>query len=296
MKNFINRESSVNLDLDYIKDKVSYCPMQIDDFPEPKPVELPNKKIILFNHRWNKSTGWKKMIEYTKDLGDEYMIWCTDPKAPKEYSGKHLSRAEYRYLVENSICTISFVGGYATWNLSIQDGPMLGTPGLVYDHPTMREVLGDDYPFFFKTKDEFLKLLTVVDRNHHQQFKWELPDHSKTFSSNLIQSIEDCIKTDVNCPKDALNWIYTMLNGYHYKKDITNQVQPNLMTNSVWQYIRRWLLVNGIEDDPNCQFTKYSIPDNKKEEFEKMTKLVDLVLKPSTTKETMVVDKLHGFF
>ena len=68
------------------------------------------------------------------------------------------------------------------------------------------------------------------------------------------------------------------------------------MTNSVWQYIRRWLLMNGIQDDPNCQFTKYSIPDDKKEEFENMTQSIDLVLKPSTTKETIVVDKLHGFF
>ena len=44
LKNFINRESSVNLNLDYIKDKVNYCPMQIDDFPESKPIELPDKK------------------------------------------------------------------------------------------------------------------------------------------------------------------------------------------------------------------------------------------------------------
>ena len=83
--------------------------------------------------------------------------------------------------------------------------------------------------------------------------------------------MEDCLKTDINCPKDAKNWIYTILNGYHYKKDITNQVQPNLMTNSVWQYIRRWLLANGVQDDPNCQFTRYSIPDDKKEYFEKIS-------------------------
>ena len=106
----------------------------------------------------------------------------------------------------------------------------------------------------------------------------------------------DINKETSNCPKDTMNWFYCMLNGYEFKKDITNQVQPNLMLNSVWQYIRRWLLANGIEDDPNCQFTRYSIPDDKKEYFEKMTQSIDLVLKPSTTKETIVVDKLHGFF
>ena len=92
-----------------------------------------------------------------------------------------------------------------------------------------------------KTKNQFLNLLKVIEKNNGKEFKWELPDHSKNFGSNLIESMEECLTTDINCPKDAKDWIYTILNGYEYKKDITNQVQPNLMTNSVWQYIRRWL-------------------------------------------------------
>ena len=68
------------------------------------------------------------------------------------------------------------------------------------------------------------------------------------------------------------------------------------MTNSVWQYIRRWLLANGIQDDPNCQFTRYSIPEDKREEFEKMTQSVEMVLKPKTTKQTLISNKNHGFF
>ena len=48
-----------------------------------------------------------------------------------------------------------FVDNYATWNLSIQDGLSVNKPVLIYDQPAMRKVLGNDYPLFFKTKDEF---------------------------------------------------------------------------------------------------------------------------------------------
>ena len=291
-----NKDWSTSLNLDYVKSKSSYFPLAADDFPEPQPVDLPDKKIIVFNHRWNVSTGWKRMVKYTEELGDDYMIWCTDPKAPKEYAGKGLPFSQYGYLLKESLCSVCFVDSYATWNLSVQDGLKFNKPVLCYKHPVMTKVLGEDYPFFFKTKEEFLNLLKVVEKNAGKEFKWELPDHENNFKNNLISSMEDCLLTDINCPKDTMNWIYCILNGYEFKKDITNQVQPNLMLNSVWQYIRRWLLANGVLDDPNCKFTRYSIPDDKKEEFEKMTQSVEMVLKPKTTKQTIISNKNHGFF
>ena len=51
-----------------------------------------------------------------------------------------------------------------------------------------------------------------------------------------------------------------------------------------------------MQDDPNCQFTRYSIPDDKREEFEKMTQSVELVLKPKTTKQTLITNKNHGLW
>ena len=70
--------------------------------------------------------------------------------------------------------------------------------------------------------------------------------------------------------------------------DIVNRVGDEVLSDETKS--REW------DFSENCQFTKYSIPDDKKEEFENMTQSIDLVLKPSTTKETIVVDKLHGFF
>jgi hypothetical protein len=294
-KNY-TKDSSTNLNLDFVKSKSSYFPLASDPFPNPKPFNIPNKKVVVFNHRWNKSTGWKRMVEYTEDLGSEYLIWCTDPRAPKEYVAKPLPFDEYGYLLKNSLCSICFVDSYATWNLSVQDGLRFDRPVLCYKHPIMTEILGDDYPFFFKTKEEFLGLLDKVEDYKDKDFKWDIPDYDEIFKNNLISSMEECIVGDLNSPKDATRWIHCILNGYQHKQEITNQVQPNMGLNSVWQYIRRWLLVNGVVDDPNCEITKYSIPDDCVDKLKSLTDGLDFQLKPNTTKQKTITNKNHGFF
>ena len=62
-------------------------------------------------------------------------------------------------------------------------------------------------------------------------------------------------------PKDANKWLYCILNDINYKHDIATQVQPNLHSNSVWQYIRRYLLEIGVKDNVNSPYVSYSIPD-----------------------------------
>ena len=294
-KNY-NRESSTALNLDFVKNKSSYFPLASDKFPEPKPFNLPDKKVIVFNHRWNVSTGWKRLVEYTEDLGDEYRIWCTDPKAPKKYTGEVLPFNEYGYLLKESLCSVCFVDSYATWNLSVQDGLKFNKPVLCYKHPIMTEILGEDYPYFFKTKDEFLDLLKQVESDSGKSFEWEIPNYDEIFEMNLVSSMEDCIRTDLKSPKDALKWVYCILNGYKFKKDITNQIQPTIQLNSVWQYIRRWLLINGVKDDPNCEFTRYSISEENIKNLVDLTKDIDFNLKPITAKQTLVHNKNHGFF
>ena len=280
--------------LNFIENKSSYFPLSSDDFPQLKPINLPNKKIIVFNHRWNTSTGWKRFVEYTDELGSEYLIWCTDPKAPNTYISKVLPFAEYGYLLQNSLCSVCFVDSYATWNLSVQDGLKFDKPVLCYKHPIMTEILGEDYPLFFTTKDEFLDLLLKID--DYDDFKWDIPNHDKIFEANLIKSMEECIGTDFKSPKDALKWMYCILKGYEFKQDITKQVQPNMGLNSVWQYIRRYLLANGIKDNPNCEYTRYSISQENLEQIENLTQNLDFKLKPNTSKQTLVHNKNHGFF
>ena len=45
------------------------------------PIELPDKKIVLFNHRLNNSTGWKEIIEICENIrkdNDDFVLWLTD--------------------------------------------------------------------------------------------------------------------------------------------------------------------------------------------------------------------------
>ena len=57
--------------------------------------------VLVFNHRWAKSTGVNRMMEYTEDLPD-YKVWCTDYQAPEDYVGSKLNSGQYRYLLEKN--------------------------------------------------------------------------------------------------------------------------------------------------------------------------------------------------
>ena len=290
LENNYRTEQTTKLNSDYVKNKTLTFPLSNDKFPEAVPLVRDVSNTIVFNHRWAKSTGVNRFEEYMEGL--DYDVWCTDSKAPKEYKAQGLSRPKYRYLLENSLCSVCFVDSYATWNLSIQDGLSLKKPVLIYDHPTMRKVVGDDYPLFFKTKEDFQYKL----KNLPTEFEWELPNYDKEFEENLTTEIDKILsKERKHIPKDAHNWLYCIQNDINFKNDIIEQVQPNIQLNSVWQYIRRYLLEIGVKDNINSPYVSYSIPDNLKKDLTLLTKNVKLELKPKQKSDKVVVKK-HTWF
>ena len=292
MNNFKKSQSTI-VNHQYIKDKTKTFPLSANKLEEPEPFKMNRNNVLVFNHRWAKSTGVNRMMEYTEGLTD-YKVWCTDYQAPKEYVGSKLNSGQYRYLLENSLGSMCFVDNYATWNLSIQDGLSVNKPVVVYDQPAMRKVLGNDYPLFFKTKDEFqTQVKKLKDMNN---FTWEVENHDRVFHHNLLYSMTKIMnKERSHIPKDAMNWLYCILNDINYKHDIAKQVQPNIQLNSVWQYIRRYLLEIGVKDDINSPYVNYSIPDELRSKFEDMVKDVELELKPTTIKRKIVTKK-HNWF
>lgn len=289
--NFKNAKS-VTINTDYIKTKTSYMPTSNAPFVDDEPISLPKKKIIVFNHRWKGSTGFPLFEEFVEDLNDDYLIWVTDNDAPDKYHKQQLNRGQYSYLLKNSHCSVCFVDGFATWNLSVQDGIKLGKPVLVYRHPTMEKVIGDNYPFFFSTKREFLNLLKTIPT----KLNWELPNHDDIWKENLYKDMISCAKNTKAIPKTALDWAYCIKKGIQYKKEITNQAQRNIATNSNWQYVRRFLLWNGFVDDPESTFTKYSVKGGCEEQVDEMIKSVKLDIKPSTVKEVATFTKSSNKF
>lgn len=257
---------------------------------QSKPVDLPNKKILVFNHRWNTSTGIKRLIEYTKDLDrDEYLVWVTDEDAKKPRAGAPApewmrvqnlkSGAEYQYLLEKAHAVLCFVDGYATWNLSIQDGVALKRPTLTYHLPVMDEIVGKNYPYYFKSKDEFIKKLKSIEKG--TIVDWELgpleENYKRDFMKALLDSIENYESRRKQEPHSqdgkrlyGREWLWHILNNNGYKKNILYNTHRDLHLSNSWEHLRKWCLMMGAIDDPNDADCKLSIPENKVEEIQQM--------------------------
>jgi hypothetical protein len=276
-----------------IKEKITYMPLA-GGFTGTKkkstPVPLPDKKILLFNHRWNTTTGIKRLIEYTKDLDrDEYLVWVTDEDAKKPRAGQPApewmrvqnfpSGEEYQYLVEKSHATLCFVDSYGTWNLSVQDGIALGRPSLTYYHSMMDEVVGEGYPLYFKSKDEFLRKLRAIPDDF--SYEWVLPPHEENFRNNLYENMIKSIETYEAKRKQephsqdgtrlyGREWLWHILNDNGYKKNILYNTHRDLHLSNSWEHLRKWVLMMGAVDDPNDVDSRLTIPEDKVEEIKKL--------------------------
>ena len=276
-----------------VKDKIIYMPLAGGFYgskKESKPFPLPDKKILLFNHRWNTSTGIKKLIEYTKDLDrDEYLVWVTDEDAKKPRAGAPApkwmrvqnipSGEEYQYLVDKSFATLCFVDGYATWNMSVHDGITRNRPAITFYHKMMDEVVGKDYPYYFKTKDEFLSKLKSIEKD--TTLEWNLPPHEDNFRNNLRESMFVSIENYEARRKQephsqdgkrlyGREWLYHIINENGYKKNILYNTHRDLHLSNSWEHLRKWCLMMGAVDDPNDTDVRLSIPEDKVEEIKKL--------------------------
>ena len=284
-RNF-KKDKTVDLNLENLRKKIAIFTTPGGNFigVDSEPFQLPNKKILVFNHRWNKSTGINMMMDYTKELREsgEYLVWCSDVVADKEFVAKNLKYSQYRYLLENSIASLCFVNGYATWNLSAQDGINLSKPVLIYRHPTLETVVGKDYPFFFKTKEEFLEKLKKLP----EKFEWKLDDFEGIFRDSLHQAMKEVLFKKIQDSKYGREWIYYILNGIGQKRQILDQTSQVMVENSSYQFARRWLIQQGVKDDPNSKYTNYFIHGDTAK-YEELVKDVKANIRPFTPNKTI---------
>ena len=285
-----------------LMDKIAKMPLKAKPLPQTNgeywsPPE--GKKIIAFNHRWNDTTGARHLHKMMEGLPEEYQVLVTDEKVKKPLSGYspvettgleelegnqeesvfEPGRFKYAYegipksrlgslelysdFLRGSYASVAWIKGYATWNLSVQDPIQVGTPTLVYDSPMMREVVGNNYPYFFKTKEEFQRLI----QNMPNDFSYQIPKHDMVFRDNLVQAmINSWQHTKIQDVEGSFckPWLYFILNDLEYKKDFLFQTHPKMvdgMGGNSWETIRRWVLQFGLKDDPTSRHTKLFIPD-----------------------------------
>ena len=129
----------------------------------------------------------------------------------------------------------------------------------------------------FKNKKEFMEMVDRVD-DERDSYSWTLPEHDKVFKENLFKDMQEAIdnKPSRDCG-DGPNWLWHILQGNGYKKNILYNTHPNLYLSNVWEWLRLYCMERGIVDDPLSKYTKLTIPnDEVREEIEKELNGLDL--------------------
>ena len=94
-------------------------------------------------------------------------------------------------------------------------------------------------------------------------------------------------------PGSGKEWLWHILKCNSYKKNLLFNSHPNLFASNVWEILRLWVMQQGVQDDPNSTFTKLSVPDDMREELEKMVDGLDF---GETRENPMFVVKENKFF
>ena len=128
----------------------------------------------------------------------------------------------------------------------------------------MREVLGDNYPLYFKTKDDFQHKLQNLPDN----FSHRIPKHDEVFRGNLVNAMENSWNVTKENKEGSFckPWLYFILNDLEYKKDFLYQTHPIMVDaqgGNSWETIRRWCLQFGLKDDPYSRHTRLFIPNDE---------------------------------
>jgi len=248
-----------NFDITPLIKNIYEMPLSSKFEVEPTPFDLPkDKKILVFNHRWNESSGIKRLMEYSKELPEEYVVWITDANCDvtmPNFIVKHLKYSDYAYLIQNCYASLCFINGYSTWNLSAQDSILMGKPLIYFDHPTIKLVVGEANDGCFKTKEEFMHLL----ENLPNVDATKLHEHDFVFELQLKSAMLEYWKDTKKPPMDTQRWIKAIEGGFNTKTLIMDKVYPNARATGSQHYIRRHLLHNGYKDNIKNPTPEYYI-------------------------------------
>lgn len=235
-----------------------------------EPMELPEgKKILLFNHRLNGTTGWKYVIDTCNELyktRKDFVLWITDEEKiqqnesiKKKYPFVIMQSAQnenYGFLLRNSSATICNVSGYGTWNMSVLDSLknncIAVVPSTDLFMSMLKEFKGALYFEDSESSEFSLKniLNAVLDNNKTENiceapFEYNLNDIRESIESSVREKLNN-----VNAIKkydDVVEFIKS--NPRSKKKDFVNHFW-SFHVNSNFQKIRWKMLSCGkVNDD-----------------------------------------------
>ena len=237
------------------------------------------KKIVLFNHRLNKTTQWKEVVKIFDDLYStrkDFILWITDAAnkegahIAKTYPFVHIEQVpdnQYGYLINNSHFSICNHKGYSTWNMAALDAIYNGCFTLIPKREVYLDMFKDyDHAdsFFHENSQELKnKIILLLDsakintdtiRLNPKLKHLFCPDDS-IFNKKILESIKDGIGNVPAKYDKVLDLIKK--NGTISKKNLINTLW-SFHCNSNFQRMR-WRLItqDKIKDDTKNKFTFY---------------------------------------
>ncbi len=236
---------------------------------KPQPTDYGNleydctdKKIILFNHRLNNTTGWREVLEAFQKLDrDDAVLWFTDQsnlkvmnelKNLKNVHVESIPFSSYGYILNKAHFTVCNIKGYATWNMAVLDSLHHGTEVVSCDTPLMRE-------FKTFTTDDFVKTFNMLldkPKIFVETYRPDLDDF------NLKDYLEKEIEQRVEGKNPAKYEDYVL----PYILSRTNPVEKREWVNKFWSFhansnfqLIRWKLLTSkfLDDDTTSNLTTY---------------------------------------
>ena len=121
-------------------------------------------KTILFNHRDNPYTGSKwffqemdKLWETRKDF--TVLTSISSIERPYIKSIRAVDRDKYLHNVGSADIGVGCFGKYSAWSMSTTDGLSMNVPYLLPKNLCYEEMVGEDYPWLYEGKAEFMKFI-----------------------------------------------------------------------------------------------------------------------------------------
>jgi len=247
-------------------------------------IALPDKKIILFNHRLNNTTNYKffiDCIEKLHEIRDDFVVWFTDDSdknksriLEKPYIiNRSLSSEEYGYLLSNSYFSVCVHKGYSTWNMAVIDAINANCFTIV---PSTEKVYIDmfkqaDLTMYHSNtiEDIVSKMNSLLDtpsielKNRTKEIKRIFPNY---FSNSCFENIKNNIEISIGkrCTYKEITKYAEVRDFIKEKPGVTKEEIVNKFwsfhVNSNFQKIRwKLMLEDKAVDDTTQDVTQYSI-------------------------------------
>jgi len=223
----------------------------------------PLKTNIVFNHRANEYTGWNWFVQamdtlYERRQDFRVLTTLTQIDRPWNQRVNLTRRDQYLDFLKSCHFGVGCFEKYSAWSISTTDGLSRGTPYLLPDHLCYPEMLGPNYPLFYKNGKDFLvKFEMMLDEDKMRRAAYSYMDF---FVKKMLW------------PNRVANWfngwdkvfIYKRVGDTDTLKRIVNFIQTNrsVTKRQVTDYLEWGVNIkwsgyrNALREHPNIRFTK----------------------------------------